>query len=245
MFWKNFKKARLIAAHRGNRIYYPENTLIAFEKSLNCDFIEFDIQMTKDNEIVVIHDKTPSRTSNFQTDKPVYDFTLKELKKLDFGNWFLEKDPYKTKKFLNKKDIEKIKQQKIPTLQEVLKTLKKPLNIEIKSSEINLEKLLFLIKGKENKILISSFYHYHLKKIKKLNPHIQTALLDETKRENILEYLKEFNTNNYNISKNLDKNYIRYLTKHGINVSIYTLNKKEKIKKYFKLGIKAVFRDFC
>ena len=62
MFWQNFKKPHLIAAHRGNRFSYPENTLIAFKNSPNCDFIEFDIQLTKDKEIVIIHDKTPKRT---------------------------------------------------------------------------------------------------------------------------------------------------------------------------------------
>ena len=246
MFWSNFKKLHLIAGHRGNRHYFPENTLIAFKNAKKCDFIELDIQLTKDNEIVIIHDETPKRTSNFNTDKKISQLTLKELKEHNFGEWFLEKDPYKTKKFLTSKDIKEIKKQTIPTLKEALKVIKKPINIEIKSKEMDLEKLLFLIKGKENKILISSFHHNHLKNIKKLNPGIYTAPLDEIKRENILEYIKEFNTKNYNISKDIaDKKYLKYLVKNNINVSVYTVNKKEKIKRYFKKGVKAVFRDYC
>ena len=226
MFWKNFKKQHLIAAHRGNRFFYPENTLIAFKHSKNCDFIEFDIQLTKDKEIVIIHDETPKRTSTFNTNKKIKELTLKELKEHNFGN--------------------NIYFQTIPTLQEALKIIKKPLNIEIKSKEMDLEKLLFLIKGKENKILISSFHHNHLKEIKKLNPNISIALLDEKKREYILDYLKEYNTNNYNISKEIaNKKYIKFLVKNKINVSIYTVNKKEKIKSLFKLGVKAIFKDKC
>ena len=246
MFWNNFKKDHLIAAHRGNRFFYPENTLIAFKKAKKCDFIELDIQFTKDNKIVIIHDKTPKRTSNFNTHKKISELTLKELKEYNFGEWFLEKDPYKTKKFLTKKEIEEIKNQTIPTLKEALKIITKPINIEIKSKEIDLDKLLFLIKDKEHKILISSFHHSHLKKIKKLNPKINTALLDEVKRDNVIEYINEFNTKNYNISKDIaTKEFLKYLIRNSLNVSIYTINKKEKIKKYFKKGVKAVFKDYC
>ena len=151
---------------------------------------------------------------------------LKELKEYNFGN--------------------KLYYQTIPTLKEALKIIKKPINIEIKSEKIDLEKLLYLIKENEKKFLISSFHHNHLKEIKKLNKNISTALLDNKKRENIIEYLKEFETNNYNISKDLaTKKYIKFLKKHKINISVYTINKREKIKRLFNLGVKAIFRDFC
>ena len=226
MFWKNFKKPHLIAAHRGNRFLYPENTLIAFEHSKNCDFIEFDIQLTKDEEIVIVHDETPKRTSTFKTDKKINELTLKELKEHNFGN--------------------KTHFQTIPTLKEALKIIKKPINIEIKSKEMDLEKLLFLTKDKQEKILFSSFHHFHLKELKRLNPKVSIALLDEKKRENIISYLKEFNTNNYNISKDMaTKEYIKYLKDKNINISVFTVNKKEKIKSLFKLGVKAVFKDKC
>ncbi len=226
MFWQNFKKSHLIAAHRGNRFLFPENTLIAFKNTNNCDFIEFDIQITKDEEIVIIHDETPKRTSNFNTNQKIENLTLKELKEYNFGN----KTYYQT----------------IPTLKEALKIIKKPINIEIKSKKMDLEKLLFLIKGKEEKILFSSFHHYHLKNLKKLNPKLSIALLDEARREDIIEYLKDYNTYNYNISKKIaTKNYIKYLKNNNINISVYTVNKKEKIKSLFNLGVKAVFKDKC
>ena len=56
----------LIWAHRGASAYAPENTLPAFEKAveMKADGVELDIQLTKDDRIVVIHDETIDRTSN-------------------------------------------------------------------------------------------------------------------------------------------------------------------------------------
>jgi glycerophosphoryl diester phosphodiesterase len=64
-FLELFKKPKLIAAHRGNRSQKPENTLSALASSIGkCDFIEIDVQLTKDLVPVIIHDDTLSRTSD-------------------------------------------------------------------------------------------------------------------------------------------------------------------------------------
>ena len=72
------------AAHRGNVDGFPENTMPAFESAyeIGVDMIELDLRMTKDGEIVVIHDATVDRTSDGHGN--VSDMTLAELKKLDF-----------------------------------------------------------------------------------------------------------------------------------------------------------------
>ena len=56
----------LVWAHRGASGYAPENTLAAFQKAvdLGADGVELDIQLTKDDQIVVIHDETIDRTSD-------------------------------------------------------------------------------------------------------------------------------------------------------------------------------------
>ena len=71
-----------IWAHRGCSYAWPENTLQAFEAACkyNITGIELDIQLTKDNKMVVIHDETVDRTTN-GTGK-VKDFTLAEIKNL-------------------------------------------------------------------------------------------------------------------------------------------------------------------
>ncbi len=74
-----------LTAHRGYRAKFPENTMLAFEEALKLDIdcIEMDVRMTKDNEIVVIHDATLDRT----TDKTgtVKNLTLAEVKEADAG----------------------------------------------------------------------------------------------------------------------------------------------------------------
>ena len=75
-------------AHRGASGYAPENTFAAFDLAaeMNADMIELDVQLTKDRQIVVIHDDRVDRTTNGSGF--VKDFTLEELQKLDAGSWY-------------------------------------------------------------------------------------------------------------------------------------------------------------
>lgn len=116
------EKAIVIAAHRGWKSAYPENTLLAFQRAieLGVDMLEFDLRYSKDRVIMIIHDERVDRTTN-GTGK-VSDFTLEELKQLDAGGWF-----GKTYEGL-----------KIPTFEELCQLLRDYpdvlLNVEIKPS---------------------------------------------------------------------------------------------------------------
>lgn len=92
-----------VCAHRGFNTIAPENSMPAFGAavSLGADEIEFDLWTTKDGEIVSCHDKTLERVSNGTGN--IYDYTLKELEKLDFGYKFSEK--YKGLKIVRFEDI--------------------------------------------------------------------------------------------------------------------------------------------
>lgn len=109
-----------IIGHRGASAYAPENTFAAFEKArkLGADFIELDVQLTKDGELAVIHDDKVDRTTNGTGF--VRHFTMKELKKLDAGSWFSPS----------------FQGEKIPKLEDVLHKYHKKIGllIEIKSS---------------------------------------------------------------------------------------------------------------
>ena len=157
-----------IWAHRGCSQNYPENTLISFEKAAaipNLVGIELDIQLTKDNEIIVCHDEKVDRT----TDGSGYikDFKLSELKKLKID-----------------------KKYEIPTMEEVFDLLanKKSqgfkLNIELKNNKIyydNMEEMILNLadqKGWNQNIIYSSFYTKSLEKIRKFNSKIEIAILD-------------------------------------------------------------------
>ena len=83
--WKQTKEKLGVMGHRGCCGYMPENTLISFLEAFrqNVDFLEFDVQMTRDGHLVVIHDSMVNRTTDGIG--AVNFMTLEELKKLDAG----------------------------------------------------------------------------------------------------------------------------------------------------------------
>ncbi|MFB8353755.1 glycerophosphodiester phosphodiesterase [Streptomyces niveus] len=86
----------LVIAHRGASAYAPENTLAAVDKAedLGIDWVENDVQRTKDGELVVLHDTDLKRTTDAEQVFPdrapwnVKDFTAAEIARLDAGSWF-------------------------------------------------------------------------------------------------------------------------------------------------------------
>lgn len=158
-----------VFAHRGYSAKAPENTMAAFELALaaGADGIELDVHLTKDGEIVVIHDDTLERTTN-GTGR-VDALTLAELKEFDAGSWFAPE----------------FAGQSIPTLVEVLDLIKNKdilLNVEVKTGigfeQIN-EKLVALIDKYDfwDNIIVSSFNHYALAHLVGLKPGVRTAIL--------------------------------------------------------------------
>lgn len=167
---KRTMKRPLIIAHRGASAYAPENTMASFVKAMEMksDGIEIDVHMTKDNVLVVCHDEKVDRTTDGEGF--IKDFNLSELKKLDAGSWFGEE----------------FKGQRIPELSEVLELIKDTdilLNIEIKNAPIiypDIEKKtinMITEYGMEDRVIISSFNHYSLIEVKKINPRIKTGIL--------------------------------------------------------------------
>ena len=73
-------------AHRGFSSQYPENTLLAFQKALDIGVphMEFDLQITADNHLIIMHDRTIDRTTNGSG--TVSDLTLAQIKELDAGS---------------------------------------------------------------------------------------------------------------------------------------------------------------
>lgn len=167
--WKKIKEFPVVIAHRGSSEFAPENTLSAFRKALKdgAHAIELDARLTKDKEIVVIHDSKLDRTTNGYG--KVEDMFLKDLKKFDAGSWF--SPAYSS--------------ERIPTLEEVFKLLKKKIgiNIEIKPRikhpEFMIKKCIELIEkyALHKCVLISSFEHSLVRKVKILDERISTGIL--------------------------------------------------------------------
>lgn len=184
-----------IIAHRGASTEAPESTEPAFEKALKngVDYVEVDIQRTKDGELIIFHDENLKRLSNVEdvfpekADEKVNEFTLKELKKLDFGSWFNNIYPQKSSS-----DYENLKIMRLEELIEMMKNKSKKtgLCIEFKHPEkysdiekqtVNLLKNTgwFEKKLKNNmpNVLIFSFSEQSLKKVRNLNSDIPRILL--------------------------------------------------------------------
>jgi glycerophosphoryl diester phosphodiesterase len=97
---------RAVIAHRGASFYAPEETVPAYLLAcdLGADYLEADIQRTKDGVLVALHDDTLERTTNVAAVFPgreknnVETFTFAELQKLDAGSWFNAKFPHKARK---------------------------------------------------------------------------------------------------------------------------------------------------
>lgn len=159
----------IVIAHRGYSAKAPENTMAAFELALaaGADGIELDVHLTRDGEIVVMHDEKVNRTTNGTG--PITAYTLAELKALDAGSWF-------GPDFAG---------QRVPTLRQVLDLIKGKdilLNVEIKTGlgfeHLN-EKLVALLDQYDRweRTIISSFNHYALAHLITVKPQARTAIL--------------------------------------------------------------------
>lgn len=240
----------LIAAHRGARSVAPENTLVALKKSLGrCDFIEIDVQFSREGVAVVMHDETLERTTNvakidsFISKKPyrVCDFTIDELSALDYGSWFYKDENHK---------------EPLLTLRDALEFIKENdifLNIEIKdmhgifSDEEVVDTVVKEIEYMDvaNSVLLSSFRHEYLKLAKEKLPNVPTAALVEGKHPlNLLEYLRELRVDAYNLNSELvDKQTVKALREAGFFVGVYTVNDSARAKELFSMGVNCIFSD--
>ena len=250
-FFDNFTNYNLIAAHRGYSFKYPENSMIAFKKSIfKSDFIECDIRLTKDGIPIIFHDDDLYRTSNIREKKDllkkgflVKDFLYDELLELDISSWFSSDENFSIKYILSLDDILKFA---------ISNNIY--LNLEIKDmSSIDydfdiLVKILDIIEKNscQNRVLISSFNHNYLKRVKSINPIINIAALDYEvySSSDILAYLKSLDVVSYHIDFSLvNKTLVNELLENNIFTNVYTINDKSIRKDLFNIGIKSIFTD--
>lgn len=103
----------IVIAHRGTTCWAPEETEVAMRwaRNVGADYLELDLQRTKDRYLVALHDESLLRTTNvallFPERKgcPVSDFTLDELRQLDIGNWFNKANPGRAREEFVGQDI--------------------------------------------------------------------------------------------------------------------------------------------
>lgn len=222
-----------LTAHRGFSLNYPENTMSAFiaAKNLGVDFIELDVQQTKDKEIVIMHDKSLKRVAGI--DKNVWELTLEELKRLDVGSSF-------------KKEF---KSETIPTLKEVVLWAKENnmrLNIELKPTgkedefEKNVIQILKDANYTENSYIASQVYSV-LEKTKKIDTNIKTIYVASVFYGDFHAFLDadEFSLEASNITSSL----VNTLHKEGKKIYAWTINSEEIMRKMIELKVDNIITD--
>ncbi|PLT28583.1 glycerophosphodiester phosphodiesterase [Peribacillus deserti] len=236
-------KYPLIIAHRGASGYCPENTLAAFNESLKMGtkYIELDIQLSRDGELVVIHDTTLERTTNGKG--YVKNWTYEDLSRLDAGSWFNEQ----------------YKEERIQRLQDVLARyneaagfvieIKKPAlyqGIEEKLadalSEITFQSdLLF-------PVMVQSFDENSLKTFRSFAPDIPIGLLVKrqpagisTKRMKRISQYAQFINPKINM---VNRRLIKRIHSVGLGVFVWTVKDKKTAEKLRLYGVDGIITDF-
>ncbi|WP_427037161.1 glycerophosphodiester phosphodiesterase [Cytobacillus pseudoceanisediminis] len=245
---KDIHKDIVNVSHRGASAYAPEHTIASYDigEKLHGDYIEIDLQMTKDGHLIAMHDVTLDRTTNGTGS--VKDYTLNEIKQLDAGSWFNEKYPY-----ASKAEYEGLK---VPTLEEVFKKFGKNNSyyIETKSPDVypGMEKELLRLVDKykinKEKLLVQSFSSQSLKVMNELDPSIKLVQLISYKANaEITEAeIKEIKQYAMGIGPNhtyLNEEYVQKVVNSGLELHPYTVNDKERMKQLINWGVTGMFTN--
>jgi glycerophosphoryl diester phosphodiesterase len=226
-----------ILGHRGASGEAPENTRIAFKKAMQygADGVELDVHLTRDKELVVIHDERVDRTTDCMG--YVKDLTLSEIKKLDAGSYFSPR----------------FSRERILTLEETLEIIKecKVINIEIKNNIIRYpnieEKVINIIKEKklEEKIICSSFNHYSVHTMKRLAPEIKTGVLYDSTLYQPWFYAKRLCADAIHpYYRSISIEIIESCHKNSIKVNVWTVDDKQMIKKMIKNQVDMIITNY-
>lgn len=236
-------------AHRGASGYAPENTIPAFEQALDMksDYIELDIQLTKDLVPVVIHDGTVNRTTNGKG--YVKDYTLEQLMTLDAGSWFNEKYPMFAREIYAGL--------RIPTLDQVFERFGKEVAymIEIKDPNLNsnIESVLnehILKYDLTDYVSIHSFSEASLRRFHAINasiPLYQIVWYDFSVYKISESYINRLKTYAVGISPNFQKinaGYVAQVKNSGLKVFPYTVNYQVNMDKAVLWGVDGVHTNF-
>lgn len=230
------KQKPMVIAHRGGKVWAPENTMAAFKKSvaLGVDGIELDIHKCKSGELVVIHDETINRTTDGTG--LVKDFTYEQLQTYSAGRWFHRK----------------FKSEKIPLLTDVLALVngKAHIFIEVKNAPIKYagldDDLIKLLKSYKHrhKITVISFDHEFLKQFHKKAPQYKIAFLDLAIVSDIGKYASSIGASAWNPGfGEIRADAVDRAHKAGLKVNPWTVNGKKLWKRALSMGVDGIITD--
>ncbi|MDT8862325.1 glycerophosphodiester phosphodiesterase [Alkalihalobacillus sp. MEB130] len=226
-----------IFAHRGFSSSYPENTMAAFKAAYEAkaDGIELDVQLSKDDVPVVIHDHTLERTTTGTG--YVQHHTVQQLKQVSAGSWYSET----------------FQKEEIPTLEEVFiwaRGLPLIVNVELKGSIQHRHKtasiILPLIEKYEleEKVILSSFDHQLMALCNQQAPMVETAIIAFAALYDPAAYVRQVQALGYHFYfKSLLDDEIEQLIKKGLRLRPFTVNDEEEIRRFIQLGCDGIITD--
>lgn len=229
----------IVIAHRGSSKKAPENTLPAFRRAIQdkADALEIDVQLTKDRQVVVIHDEWLNRTTNGQGF--VCDVSYEYIRRLDAGSWFQAQ----------------FKGTQVPALEEVLLLAKEhdmPLHIELKNNFVPQpgieEKVIRLIHDYqlEERVILSSFRLDSLKICRELAPHIRRGYLCW----NILQLFNEerawesLELHSLHPHVSMVSSLLMSLQQKGYSIYPYVIERKSELSRCIQHQVDGVFTNY-
>ncbi|CAN7512549.1 glycerophosphodiester phosphodiesterase [Rossellomorea sp. LjRoot5] len=229
-------------AHRGAAAYAPENTIASYDLAVDmkADYIEIDVQRSKDGELVVIHDTSVDRTTDGSG--KVGDLTLEEMKSLDAGSW-------KGEQFAG---------EEIPTFEEVLDRYhgKVGILIEMKSPELypgieeqvaDALKERHLDTPQNEKIILQSFNFDSMKKMDQLLPKVPVGVLSWSQSQATPEALKEISTYAewFNPSYGIvTEQVVEDVHSLDMQIGSWTVRSHEAADFLFDMNVDAIITDY-
>lgn len=227
----------LVLGHRGARAYAPENTLVAFDLALQqgADGVELDVYLSKDGQVVIIHDAELERTTDGHG--RVQDKTLAELQALDASHRFATQYP----------------SARIPTLDEVLLALGnrcRCINVEIKSDSPETDGLEQAVAacitrhGLSDNILVSSFNPLALERFHQALPHIAIGFLTAAAAPELEQIAASLSLQaRHPHFTQVDAAYMHWARERHWRVNTWTVNDPEQAVSLAALGVDALITD--
>lgn len=210
----------IIIGHRGAAALEPENTLLSIKRAIDIgvDAIEIDVHLSKDKELVVIHDATVDRTTNGTG--PVSGYSVQEIKRLDAG-----------------------KGEAIPTLQEVIDLIDKRVMLIIELKEEGTEGSVVDLLGRNNlfdKSCVISFWHRLVKTVKAMDSRIKTGVLLVGSPVDACVATRASADALVMKYTFVDRELVEMAHEKGLKVFIWNIDDRELLRPYVDMGVDAI-----
>jgi glycerophosphoryl diester phosphodiesterase len=214
----------VVTSHRGAGSLEPENTLRAIRRAiaLGVDQIEIDVQLTKDGQLILMHDPTVDRTTNGSG--KIAELTCAEIRQLDAGSG-----------------------ERIPTLDEALVLLngKVILQIELKGVGTATSVVRAVEAARqEDQVVLTSFMHQELKDAHRLNPRLQLGALWGRLPVDVMQQTKQLAAEALHIwHEFVDQHFVTEAHAQGLLVRAWNTSKEEDMRRLINLGVDAIGSD--